>query len=166
MILFYPVFAFIILQRIVELLIANKNRNRLLTLGAVEYDNAGYKYIVMLHVLFLCSLFIENIIHGQFNVYSIYIFILFVLAQLLRYWSITSLGVNWNTKILIIPGSNLIKKGPYKYFNHPNYIAVILEFFSIPLIFSLYYSGLIFSVLNLFVISRRIKIENAALFGK
>ena len=74
-----------------------------------------------------------------------------------------SLGKYWNTKILRIPDSVLISKGPYRYFKHPNYIIVVCEIFVIPLIFDLYYTAVIFSVLNGVMLKVRIKEENKVL---
>ncbi|MCY7362420.1 MAG: isoprenylcysteine carboxyl methyltransferase, partial [Ignavibacteria bacterium] len=78
-------------------------------------------------------------------------------------WVLSSLGKYWNTKILRIPGRELISKGPYKYFKHPNYIIVVCEIFTIPMIFNLYYTALIFSILNAVILYIRIKEENKVL---
>ena len=74
-----------------------------------------------------------------------------------------SLGKFWNTKIYRIPNTSLVKKGPYKYLKHPNYLIVIAEILIIPLVFHLYLTALVFSVLNLIMLSVRIKEENKAL---
>jgi methyltransferase len=77
-------------------------------------------------------------------------------------WVIVSLGKYWNTKILRIPGMAPVTKGPYKYFRHPNYIIVVCEFIVVPLVFHLYSTAIIFSVLNAFMLSVRIREENRA----
>ncbi len=164
MIYFWGFLGFVILQRLIELIIAKRNAKVTIGKGAVEIDATGYKYIVLMHTLFFISLILEKLLlHPALN-FLVYLFlILFLLAQFLRYWSIVSLGENWNTRILIIKGSKLIKKGPYKFFSHPNYIAVITEIAVIPLIFSCYITAVVFSILNILVLSRRIKIETGAL---
>nr|NIS07198.1 hypothetical protein [Candidatus Dadabacteria bacterium]NIV40871.1 hypothetical protein [Candidatus Dadabacteria bacterium]NIX14337.1 hypothetical protein [Candidatus Dadabacteria bacterium] len=72
-------------------------------------------------------------------------------------------GKRWCTKILVLKDTDLITSGPYKYFKHPNYIAVIIEFAVIPLLFSCYYTAILFSLLNLIVLRRRIRLEEDAL---
>ena len=163
MIFFYVLWSLLIVQRIYELYLSNKHKREMKILGAIQYDLKGYKFIVVMHISFFVCMVIENLYHGHINQFSYSLFVVFVLAQLLRYWAIVSLGKFWNTKIIVLREVIIIKKGPYKYFKHPNYAAVIIEFFSIPLIFSLYYCAIIFSTLNLFVLFRRIKIEEKAL---
>ncbi len=161
---FWLFIAFVILQRLAELIIAKRNEKRMLAKGAVEFDRDGYKFIVLMHTLFFLSLLSEKIYFNRgINDYWIILIILFFLAQALRYWAIISLGEFWNTRIIVLKGSELIKKGPYRFLSHPNYMAVITEIAVIPLIFSCYITAIVFSVLNLFAITRRIKIEDAAL---
>ncbi len=73
------------------------------------------------------------------------------------------MGDYWNTKILVTPNTHPVNQGPYKYIRHPNYLAVIVEIAVIPLIFSCYFTAVFFSVLNLIVLRRRIRIEEQAL---
>jgi len=161
---FYIFLLFIVLQRFAELVYAKRNEKYLLSRGAVEYDKKGYKLIVIMHTCFFISLILEKIyFKRELSEYWIIFFIIFAAAQMLRYLAIVSLGKFWNTKIIVLSGSSLIKKGPYSFLKHPNYIAVITEILVIPLIFSCYITCIIFSALNIFVLIRRIKIEEAAL---
>ncbi|MDA2918519.1 hypothetical protein MYX76_03315 [Desulfobacterota bacterium AH_259_B03_O07] len=117
-----------------------------------------------MHISFFISLVSEKILlHRELNEYWIVFFFIFLLAQLLRYWSINTLGIFWNTKVLVLPKHELVCNGPYKYIRHPNYIAVISEIAVIPLIFSCYITAAVFSVLNLVLLIRRIQIEEGAL---
>lgn len=163
--MFFPLFvSFVILQRIVELFIAKKNEKKMLSLGAVEYDRPAYKYIVVMHTLFFLSLFAEYyLLFGILNHYWPLFFGLFLAAQFLRYWVISTLGVYWNTRIIILKGSTLIKKGPFLHFRHPNYAAVTTEIAVIPLMFSCFYTAIVFSIINIFVLKRRIAIEESRL---
>ncbi|MGI9534738.1 MAG: isoprenylcysteine carboxyl methyltransferase family protein [Thermodesulfobacteriota bacterium] len=155
---------FLAIQRILELRLAKKNEKVVRKEGAIEYDREGYKYIVFMHVGFFISLILEKyLLNRGFNSLSLLIFIIFIFTQLLRYWAITSLGKYWNTKILVVPNTPLIAKGPYKYLKHPNYLAVITEIVVIPLIFSCYITCIIFSTLNFLTLLRRIRIEENAL---
>ncbi len=155
---------FIILQRAAELVLARRNEKTLKAQGAIEFDKNGYKVIAIMHVTFFISLIFEKIfLHRQIDTYWFVFVSLFLGAQGLRYWAIRSLGTHWNTKVLVIPGKRLVTRGPYKYIRHPNYIAVITEIAAIPLIFSCYITATVFSLINFFLLRRRIKIEDGAL---
>ena len=162
--LFWIFISLVVFQRIAELIVAKRNERIARREGAVEFDRKGYKVIVAMHIAFLISIVAEYVfLNRTVNSHWIVLITLFLLAQILRYWAIASLGKHWNTKILVIPGSGLIRKGPYNYISHPNYIAVIIEIAALPLIFSCYITFLVFSVLNLLVLKRRIRIEEEAL---
>jgi methyltransferase len=163
--MFFPLFlGFVILQRLAELVIAKRNAREMFLKGAVEYDSWQYKYIVIMHTCFFISLVLEKIfLNRGLNQYWWIFFSLFLAAQILRYWAIASLGTFWNTRIIILPGSSLVKKGPYRFLKHPNYAAVITELAAIPLIFSCYITAAVFTILNFFALKHRIKIEELAL---
>ncbi len=163
--MFFLIFiSFLILQRLVELFIARRNEKISKRNGGFEYDARGYKFIVMMHIFFFISLILEYIFFSSgINSYSIFLFLIFIAAQVVRYWAIVSLGVNWNTKIIVLPGTVKIEKGPYKYINHPNYLVVITEIAVIPLIFSCYFTSIIFTLINFILLKRRISIEECAL---
>lgn len=163
---FYVIISIVILQRLVELIIAKRNEKFLISAGAVESGKEHYKFIVLLHTLFFISMIAEYNFRGryeEFNIINYLFLVFFIILQILRIWILKSLGKYWNTKILRIPDLQLIKTGPYKYFRHPNYIVVICEIFTIPMIFNLYCTAIIFSLLNAVMLTVRIKVENKAL---
>ena len=152
----------IILLRIGELLLSKSNGRWLVQNGALEYGQKHYPYIVMLHLLFLVSMVVEYS-WKQPAGYNLFLMIFYFLVLVFKAWVILSLGKYWNTRIYHIPGSTLIKTGPYQYFKHPNYLIVIIEIASIPLIFQLYLTAIVFSVLNAIMLTVRIREENRAL---
>lgn len=154
--------SFIILLRIEELLLSKRNEKWLLQNGAVEYGRKHYPFIVVLHILFIISLILEYCTR-QTNSFSLFFVALYFLLLAFKGWVILSLGKFWNTKIYHISNIPLIKKGPYIYFKHPNYMVVIAEIAVIPLAFHLYYTAIIFTLLNAIMLFVRIKEENRAL---
>ncbi|MFA7359428.1 MAG: isoprenylcysteine carboxylmethyltransferase family protein [Candidatus Kapaibacterium sp.] len=160
--MFYYFLSFIIVVRIIELIIAKNNEKWLRSEGAVEYGREHYKYFILLHTGFFISMITEYNL-SPFSETNYIPMFLFFIVQIFRLSIFISLGKYWNTRILVIPGRTLVKKGLYRYIKHPNYIIVIFEFILIPLSFSLFVSMLIFSVLNLVLLSVRIKVENKAL---
>jgi len=154
--------SFVILLRIGELMLSKKNEKWLLQHGAIEYGKKHYPFIVALHSLFFISLILEYSMKQAVS-YNLFYLIFDFLLLPFKTWVILSLGKFWNTKIYHIQGASLIKRGPYKYFKHPNYVVVIAEIAVIPLAFYLYYTAIIFSLLNIIMLFVRIKEENKVL---
>lgn len=135
----------------------------MLAKGAYEVGASHYPFMILLHVSFFLSLIVEVIYFtGQLTPHYILLFI-FLLLQLLRVWCLASLGRFWNTKIIILPGANVVVKGPYSYIKHPNYLVVCLEIAVIPLMFQAYFTAISFTILNLIILSIRIPLEEKAL---
>lgn len=154
----------ILIQRLVELKIARGNENLLKKEGAMEYGQRHYYVMITMHCLFFVSLIFEVVKFGkQRSVIWPMIFSLFLLLQLCRIWVLRTLGKFWNTKILVLPGAQVILNGPYRFVRHPNYLIVSLEIFLIPLLFNAYATAIVFTILNLLILSIRIPAEEKAL---
>jgi methyltransferase len=151
--------AFLVTQRLTELYISKRNEKWLLAQGAIEYGRGHYPYIVALHTLFIVSLIAEYYFTGGQPI-SYIALSLFIVLLAFKYWVLSSLGLYWNTRIYRIPGVVAVRKGPYKLFKHPNYVDVACEIAIIPLVFHLYYTAIIFSILNAIMLSVRISVEN------
>ncbi|TKD69899.1 isoprenylcysteine carboxyl methyltransferase family protein [Pseudalkalibacillus hwajinpoensis] len=164
-VLFTAVFVLLIVQRVGELILARKNEKWMKDRGAIECGEDHYKYIVMLHIGFLLAVAVETALRG-FTLSLIWTVMLgiFLLAQLLRVWTIRSLGKFWNTKIIVLPKASVVAKGPYRFLRHPNYVIVALEILSLPLIFSSYWTAIVFTFLNAGLLLKvRIPAEEKAL---
>jgi methyltransferase len=156
---------FIIGQRLVELVIAKNNEKWMKERGGIEAGGEHYKWFIYLHTLFFLCVMVEVFMKGNtLDVGFNYLyFVVFVAAQLARFWCIYSLGRFWNTKIIVLPRVALIKKGPYKYVKHPNYIIVAVELFIIPMLFGAYLSAIVFPILHIILLRIRIPAEEKAL---
>ena len=151
-------------QRLVELVLARRNERRARARGAVERGRSHYLFIVALHSLWLLATLIEGLLRGpELPALWPVPLALFLLVQPLRYWALVSLGERWNTKILVVPGAKPIRRGPYKYLSHPNYVVVVVEILTFPLIFGAWVTALVFTVLNAAVLWVRVREENRAL---
>jgi methyltransferase len=147
-----------ILQRLSELVVARKNEKWLRANGSVEYGQKHYPFIVLLHTFFIISMIVEYLVRTDSHP-DYFFLVLFIVLILSKIWVISSLGKFWNTKILRIPGMAPIKKGAYRYFKHPNYIIVMCEFIVVPMVFHLYGTAIIFSILNAAILNVRIREE-------
>ena len=158
------ILGFVTAQRLGELVLSRRNTRRLLAQGAHEVGAAHYPLIVALHAAWLLGLWylaVYRVPAGQ----SVNLFwlLLFVVLQLARVWVIASLGVRWTTRIIVLPGATLVRRGPYRFMSHPNYWVVAGELLVLPLVFGLAWYGLVFTLLNAAVMWIRIRAEAAAL---
>lgn len=155
------ILGFVTLERLLELLIARANTARLLAQGAREHGATHYPLIFAVHAAWLITLWV--LATGR----PVDPFWLALLAMLLiaRFWVIATLGPRWTTRIIVLPDAPLVREGPYRFLNHPNYWVVIGEIAVLPLVFGLPWVALVFTVLNAFVLAIRIGEENRALRG-
>lgn len=162
--MFNAFFFFISGQRLVELFISRRNEKWMMEQGAHEFGNEHYRYIVLMHFFFLLSLLMEFYLFGkQLSPFWIVLIPLFMATQAIRIWALTSLGKYWNTKIIVLPNANIIRRGPYRFIKHPNYIIVSVELVVIPLLFDAYLTAVLFTLLNILLLSIRIPAEEKAL---
>lgn len=146
-------------QRLGELVLARKNTARLMAQGGVETGAGHYPLIVALHAAWLVGLFLL----AWDRPVNWFWMGLFVVLQLGRVWVIASLGARWTTRIITLPGETLVRRGPYRFVSHPNYIVVAAEIAVLPLAFGLTAFAAIFSVLNAAILAIRIRTEAEAL---
>ena len=159
MILSVAVLAFVTVQRIAELVLANRNTRRLKAKGAVEASPGHYPLIVALHAAWLGGLWVL----GWNRPLQLGWLAVFAVLQAGRLWVLASLGERWTTRIIVLPGAPLVRRGPYRLFSHPNYMVVAGEMLVLPLAFGLVLYGVVFSLLNAAVLFVRIRAEQAAL---
>jgi methyltransferase len=153
------VLGFVTAQRAGELVWAARNTRRLRARGAIEIGAAHYPAIVALHTAWLLGLWVlaydRPLSPGWLSVYGG--------LQILRAWTLASLGVRWTTRIMTVPGEPLVRRGPYRFLAHPNYAVVAGEVAVLPLAFGLPIYALVFSALNAAALWNRIRVESAAL---
>lgn len=162
--LFVAIISFVILQRLIEVIIAKRNEKRMLAKGAYEVGSSHYPIMIALHVSFFISLIVEVLFFtNTISTFFPLLFMLFLFVQTLRIWCLFSLGSFWNTKVIILPGASVVKKGPYLFLKHPNYLIVCLEIALLPLMFQAYFTAICFTLLNFAMLSVRIPLEERAL---
>jgi methyltransferase len=154
-------------ERLAELVVAKRNLAWSLAAGGRETGFAHYPFMVVLHTGLLGGCLLEVWWgHRDFHPGLGWTMLVLVLAaQGLRWWCIRTLGHQWNTRIVVVPGLARVTGGPYRLFAHPNYVAVVVEGFALPLVHSAWLTALVFTVVNAGLLSVRIRAENAALTG-
>jgi len=154
------ILALVVVQRLVELVYAERNTRALLRRGAIEVGRAHYPFIVALHALWLVA--IVFMLPAEASIHWL-LLALFLMLQAGRIWVIATLGPYWTTRIITLDGAPLIRSGPYRFVRHPNYLIVAGEIAVLPLVFGEVGVCLVFSVLNAALLFWRILQEDAAL---
>jgi methyltransferase len=152
-------------ERLVELVVAERNRRWSAERGGTEFGSEHYPVMVFLHTGLLAGCLLEAIsLHRPFvPALGFPMLALLVAAQVLRWWCITTLGRQWNTRVIVMPGASRVTGGPYRLVPHPNYVAVIVEGFALPLVHSAWITAVAFTVLNAALLKTRLDVENTAL---
>jgi methyltransferase len=156
----YAIIFLVVLQRLGELLLANRNTKRLKAQGAVEIGAGHYPLIVLLHTAWLLA--VLWLLPAPLEISWPWLAI-FVLLQAARIWVIASLGPYWTTRIISVPGAALVKRGPYRFVRHPNYLVVAGEILALPLAFHEIPVAIFFSLANAAILFWRIREEEAGL---
>lgn len=167
MFVYYALLLAVGFERLAELVVAKRNAAWSFARGGVETGRGHYPTMVVLHIGLLVGCLVEPIVaHRTFVPALGWPMIALVLAaQSLRWWCITTLGPRWNTRVIVVPGLPLIRTGPYRYswLKHPNYIAVVVEGFALPLAGSAWITAITFTVLNAMLLTVRLRCESRAL---
>jgi methyltransferase len=153
-------------ERITELIVSARNARWSFARGGVEYGRGHFPPMVALHTVLLLACIAEVWISGRpFLPWLGWPMLVLVLAsQALRWWCIATLGPRWNTRVIVVPGLALVASGPYRWLRHPNYVAVVVEGFALPLVHTAWITALAFTVLNaVLLFAVRIPSENRAL---
>jgi methyltransferase len=148
-------------QRVAELWWGRRNAATLLVNGAREAAPGHYPAIVLLHALWLASLWIFGWEH-RLNPFWLSIFLA---LQLLRVWVLSTLGRRWTTRIIVVPRAPLVTSGPYRFLSHPNYCVVVGEIAALPFCLGLPWLALGFSIANAIILLIRVRAENETLIG-
>lgn len=164
-ILYFVLVGLMAVQRLIELVLSKRNAAWSKARGGVETGLGHFPFMVVLHTGFLIGCVLEVVLgHRPFlPALGWPMLALVVCGQSLRWWCIRTLGPRWNTRVIVVPGLPLVTGGPYRFLRHPNYVAVIVEGFALPLVHTAWLTALLFSVLNAGLLTVRIRAEDTAL---
>jgi methyltransferase len=163
--IYFALLAVICLERVAELVVSQRNAAASLARGGTESGQRHFPTMVALHVALIAGCWIEPIVtHATFIPALAWPMVaLVVAANALRWWCIATLGPQWSARVIVRPGAPLVRTGPYRWFAHPNYVAVIVEGAALPLAGSAWITAAGFTVLNAALLTVRIRCETRAL---
>ena len=155
--------AAVAVERIAELVVSQRNLAWSRARGGVEFGARHYPAMVVLHTALLLGCLAEAP-HRPFLPALCWPMLAVVLAaQVLRWWCIATLGHQWNTRVVVVPGAARVTGGPYRFVPHPNYVAVVAEGVALPLVHTAWVTAVVFTLLNALLLRTRIRIEDTAL---
>ncbi|HET7665095.1 MAG TPA: isoprenylcysteine carboxyl methyltransferase family protein [Mycobacterium sp.] len=155
--------AAVAVERVVELVVSQRNLAWSRARGGVEFGARHYPAMVALHTCLLVGCLVEAFYRPFVPALGWPMLVVVLGAQALRWWCIGTLGHQWNTRVVVIPDAARVADGPYRFLSHPNYVAVIVEGIALPLVHTAWVTAVVFTALNALVIRTRIGVENAAL---
>ncbi len=157
--------AVIAVERLAELVVSKRNWAWSRERGGVEFGAGHYPVMVVLHIGLLAGCLVEVFaLRGRsFLRWAGRCWPSCWPRRSLRWWCISTLGHQWNTRVIVVPGAPRVTGGPYRLIPHPNYVAVVLEGIALPLVHSAWITALVFTALNAELLRTRIKVENGAL---
>ena len=153
------------LERVAELVVSTRNASWSLARGGVETGAGHFPFMVVLHTGLLAGALAEAWLRRPevAPVLAWTMLALVLASQALRWWCIATLGRRWNTRVIVVPGLAPVRSGPYRFFSHPNYVAVVVEGVALPLVHAAWVTAAVFAVLNAALLVVRIRVEDRAL---
>lgn len=153
------------LERLAELVVSKRNTAWAFARGGRETGFGHYPFMVVLHTALLVGAVVEVLLADRpFHAALGWPMLVVVLGcQALRWWCIRTLGHQWNTRVIVVPGAGRVTGGPYRFFSHPNYVAVVLEGVALPLVHTAWATALVFTVANAALLTVRLRAEERAL---
>jgi methyltransferase len=150
-------------ERVVELVVSQRNLAWSRSRNGIEYGAGHYPFMVVLHVGLLVGCLVEAQWRPFLPALGWPMLVLVLASQGLRWWCIATLGRQWNTRVVIVPGAGRVAAGPYRWLRHPNYLAVVIEGAALPLVHTAWVTAVLFTVLNAVLLRTRIGVEDRAL---
>jgi methyltransferase len=153
--------------RLVEMRVSRRHQRAMGTRGIELKSEPVFGFMVALHTGVLVAAAAEVIFLDRPFVPEVGwpALALVVLANLLRWWVIATLGPHWNVRVMGSLSMGVVSTGPFRYVRHPNYVAVFVELAALPLVHCAWLTALGGSILHVFILRRRIALEEQVLLA-
>lgn len=163
--MYYLLILAIGIERLVELIVSKRNARWAFAHGGEEFGRGHYPVMVAIHGALLLGCIGEVwALQRPFIAWLGWpMLALVALSQALRWWCVATLGRRWNTLVIVVPQAPLVRRGPYRWLHHPNYVAVVVEGVALPLVHTAWLTAACFTLANALLLTVRIRVENAAL---
>ena len=164
-VIFTIIVALVAAERIFELVLSERNARRTLGRGGVEHAQPIHWMVVVVHILWIVAAPLEVWLFDRpwIPLLAGVCIVLLAAGMILRYWAVTTLGDRWNTRIITVPGETRVTGGPFRFFRHPNYVAVYVELFALPLLHGAWLTAALLGTVNMVLIKIKSRAEDKAL---
>jgi methyltransferase len=151
--------------RLMELRISRRNQQKLEKQGVRKIAEPHFRWMVFTHGAVLASAAAEVLgLHRPLiPALAVTMAALFVFANALRWWVIGTLAGHWNVEVMASSRVGVVTSGPYRWIRHPNYVAVVIELFSLPMIHTAWITALAGTLADLEILRRRLRVEEKML---
>jgi methyltransferase len=155
------------LLRLLELRISKQHQKEMLGRGAARVAEPRFRWMVVLHTAVLIGSAVEVVfLHRPFlPMLGSSMLLVFLAANLVRWWVIRTLGEHWNVQIVDSTRLGVVTSGPFRFVRHPNYAAVFAEMIALPLIHTAWITAIVGTVAHAIVLKMRLSTEERVLFA-
>ena len=155
------------LLRIFELRVSRRNQQQMIANGATKVNEPRFRWIVLLHTAVLAGAALEVVLLRRpfIPILATVMFLLFLASNAVRLWVVRTMGRHWNVQVMNSTSLGVVTSGPFRFVRHPNYGAIFVEIFSLPLIHTAWITALLGCVGFVVTISQRIAVEESVLFA-
>lgn len=163
--MYYLLILAVAAERLGELVVSKRNAQWAFANGGREFGRNHYPVMLAIHTGLLAGCVVEVwALHRPFIPWLGWSMLAVVVAsQVLRWWCIATLGRRWNTLVIVLPEEPLVRRGPYRWIHHPNYVVVVVEGIALPMVHTAYLTAIAFTAANALLLTVRIRVENRAL---
>ncbi|HVV51072.1 MAG TPA: isoprenylcysteine carboxylmethyltransferase family protein [Polyangia bacterium] len=153
--------------RLVELTISRRHQRALAEKGAAPLPEPIFRAMVAVHTGVIAGAALEVLaLHRPYvAALGLPALALVVLANLLRFWVIATLGVHWNVRVVRSMPLGVVTSGPYRFVRHPNYLAVFVELAALPLVHGATLTAAAGTLLHAVILRRRVALEESVLMA-
>jgi methyltransferase len=153
--------------RLAELGISSRNQRQLEKQGVRKIPEPHFRWMVLLHggVIVCAGAEVLFLHRPLIPALAIPMAALFLLSNLLRWWVIRTLAGHWNVEVMESSRVGVVSSGPYRWVRHPNYVAVVIEIFSLPMIHTAWITAIAGTLGDLEILRRRIRVEDGFLLS-
>src|ERR1700693_1558146 len=135
---------FVGIGRLAELGISRRNQRQLEKQGVRKIPEPHFRWMVLLHggVLVCAGAEVLFLHRPLIPALAIPMLALLVLPHAPRWWVIGARAGRWNVEVMESARAGVVSSGPYRWVRPPNYVAVVIEIFSLPMIHTAWITAL------------------------
>jgi methyltransferase len=155
------------LLRIFELGVSRRHQQQMIAGGATKVKEPHFRWMVLVHTAVLIGAALEVVVLRRpfIPILAVVMLFLFLAANGVRLWVVRTMGKLWNVQVMNSTSLGVVTSGPFRFVRHPNYTAVFIEMFSLPLIHTAWITALLGCVGYALALSRRLVLEESVLFA-